>query len=541
MAVVEIAKIQVRRGQENLTGVPELAPGEFAWAEDTQNLYIGKSVSEGANNNNNARVLTDKDLDNIFRLAQSGVLAVNPDTGYRYRNDVSTSTLFSSTGTYAHKLDNWVSITDFSPVWPPVNNEITSAINNAIAGSQLAGVGPYNIKIPQGSFVISGPVQLPPYTTLMGEGAGKTTLTNSSGEPMFVTVDSSNNDFNNDSTGTNEIKLSGFTLVGTSTSVLVSLDNVKDAEITDIEFGDPTASDVSDSVGLRLRAYTSGDDVSMANNANIKIDNCKFNGLDRAVYQTTGTTNRFYVQNSVISNVNRGVEMWSSMNEAGPVNGVIENNTFYRVAEEAIYIGTTTYTTSSYVVSTNNTFRNVGNNLGNADTQITPVITFNTLGNRSVDDYYDRRVHPLSTTSINYPIVAGPATVNDSINYTATTNGTTSTVANIALSGREQLLSINYTMTDIDNVIFTRTGTLTMNVTADTGTTAFASVADYYNYAEAIADSSQYVAFSTDYTSNTASNYVSLVCYNYLDMAPGVDSTNTNINLLITYQINQLQ
>ena len=29
MAVVEIAKIQVRRGQENQTGVPRLDPGEF--------------------------------------------------------------------------------------------------------------------------------------------------------------------------------------------------------------------------------------------------------------------------------------------------------------------------------------------------------------------------------------------------------------------------------------------------------------------------------------------------------------------------------
>jgi hypothetical protein len=29
MAVIEIAKIQVRRGQENLTGMPQLDAGEF--------------------------------------------------------------------------------------------------------------------------------------------------------------------------------------------------------------------------------------------------------------------------------------------------------------------------------------------------------------------------------------------------------------------------------------------------------------------------------------------------------------------------------
>ena len=44
MAVIEIAKIQVRRGQESVTGVPQLDPGELGWAEDTQHLYIGKRI-----------------------------------------------------------------------------------------------------------------------------------------------------------------------------------------------------------------------------------------------------------------------------------------------------------------------------------------------------------------------------------------------------------------------------------------------------------------------------------------------------------------
>ena len=35
MSVIEIAKIQIRRGQEKTTGIPQLDPGEFGWAEDT--------------------------------------------------------------------------------------------------------------------------------------------------------------------------------------------------------------------------------------------------------------------------------------------------------------------------------------------------------------------------------------------------------------------------------------------------------------------------------------------------------------------------
>lgn len=537
MAVVEIALIQVRRGQELQTGVPQLAPGEFAWAEDTQNLYIGKSIAEGANNDDNARVLTDKDLSNIFSLAQAGVLAVNPDTGYRYRNDISTATLFSSTGTYARKLDNWVSLTDFSPVWPPVSGDITTEITNAISGSLVAGVGPYNIKIPQGNFTIAGDITLPSDITLIGEGEGKTIITmDNDGAQLFVSSDTSN------------IKLSDMTLISnsiTAPTAFLNLFNVTDYVIDNVEFiGSLTTT--STNIGILLGADTSGNDATMALNSNIKITNCKFNGLDRAVLQNSGSTNGYTIQNNKISFVNRGIEMWSPMDEVGPVNGVIDNNKFWRVAKEAIYIGTTTYTTSSYTISSNNTFRDVGNDLGNVTTQITPVVTFNSLGNRSINDYYERRIVPLSTSSYNYPLVAGPVTLDDSINYATTIGSSTSTgyvVANFPITGREQLVTVNYQMIDDANDVFSRTGTLTMNIAPNAGLDAFASVSDYYNYAELISGTSQYVVFSTDYVSNADANYVSLVCYNLLDSSienTGLSSPiSTNIN--ISFQINQLQ
>jgi hypothetical protein len=65
MAILEIARIQLRRGLENVDGVPTLAPGELGWAQDTENLWIGKSTDEGAADNFNTRILTEKDL-NLF-------------------------------------------------------------------------------------------------------------------------------------------------------------------------------------------------------------------------------------------------------------------------------------------------------------------------------------------------------------------------------------------------------------------------------------------------------------------------------------------
>ena len=68
MAVVQISRIQVRRGQKNTgTGLPQLASGELAWAVDTQELFIGNgSVSEGAPYVGNSKILTTND--NILDL-----------------------------------------------------------------------------------------------------------------------------------------------------------------------------------------------------------------------------------------------------------------------------------------------------------------------------------------------------------------------------------------------------------------------------------------------------------------------------------------
>ena len=77
MAVVQISRIQVRRGQKNAgSGIPQLASGELGWAVDARELFIGNgAVSEGAPEVGNTKVLTQ--YDNIFDLADT----------YTYRAD----------------------------------------------------------------------------------------------------------------------------------------------------------------------------------------------------------------------------------------------------------------------------------------------------------------------------------------------------------------------------------------------------------------------------------------------------------------------
>ena len=71
MAIVQISRIQIRRGQKNQNeGLPQLASGELAWAIDSQELFIGNgSLSEGAPFVGNTKVLTQSD--DLFELAAS--------------------------------------------------------------------------------------------------------------------------------------------------------------------------------------------------------------------------------------------------------------------------------------------------------------------------------------------------------------------------------------------------------------------------------------------------------------------------------------
>ena len=94
MAVVQISKIQIRRGQKNSSsGVPQLSSAELAWAVDTQELYIGNgSVQEGAPYVGNTKVITEHD--NILELANS----------YRFSSDDPAITL-SQPRTLLGKVD----------------------------------------------------------------------------------------------------------------------------------------------------------------------------------------------------------------------------------------------------------------------------------------------------------------------------------------------------------------------------------------------------------------------------------------------------
>ena len=159
MAVVQISKIQQRRGQKLLSGMPQLSSAELAWAVDTQELFIGNgSVTEGAPYVGNTRVLTEHD--NILELAGSYKFA-EPDLSI-------TASIFRS---LQSKLDEiQVSVIDFGPQPDPSTNHtphFTTAFTQLFQNANTS----YRkvLTIPNGHYYFTSTLRIPSNVILRGE------------------------------------------------------------------------------------------------------------------------------------------------------------------------------------------------------------------------------------------------------------------------------------------------------------------------------------------------------------------------------------
>lgn len=549
MAVIEIAKIQVRRGQELQTGVPQLDAGEFGWAEDTQNLYIGKRISEGANSDDNTRVLTEIDLDNILSLL-GAKSTLTLTTVYEYRDGIVLNTeprLLQS------KIDEIVSLADFGVTPSFTATDITANFQDAIEGlfgAPLTNDTKRVLKIPAGVYNLTDTIDLPPHAQLEGEGSGVTTLNLTSvNKPMFRTVDSTGEsvlglmDF--DAGRSRDVSLKGMTLQHvvstTNPKALVDLNNVYGANINDVEFTTTgTATYHSFGIGISLAGEESGPNMGREC-ANIHISNCKFSSLSVAV-EGTGSVTRSIIENNTFEYLNQGLKLHTINTTPAPVNSHITDNRFERIKQEAIFVGTSSNATNH--ISENNYFISVGNGLLEDDDAPTSaqsaVITFNSSGNKSVNDNFNRLAVANNTaTSISWyfnPLIQGEGGFFDTTVFKKTLLASTQTeVTKIYLTGDNQKINIEYKLY-VDSGDYLRVGNLLINIT---GIDSYGSISDYYNfsYTEAwvggntsIIGDPEVAVFSCN-QSTTVTNYLSLE----------FDQTqyHTGTNLIIEYQFHK--
>ena len=443
MSIIQISRIQQRRGQTAQTGVPQLSSGEFGWSIDQQELYIGNgAVSEGAPAVGNTKIITEHDS-NFFLLANNG---------YTYGGGFVPTAV---PRTLQSKLDDFVNLNDFT-----TSTNFTVGLQRAI---NYAASVKKPLYIPEGNYTVTGTVYIPPHAELRGAGIGKTTINASSTASIFQTIDGAGNLFPSMTSGENIpelIYLGGLEVMSTLTNAnsLVKLDCTQFAIIEKCVFlGAVSTSTQANGIELRGQSALSCD--------NVTIKDCAFGILNTNIIANYDMKNIQIFNNQFLDSMT-GIKLAESLTGvapqySGPTQVTIENNVFSNISNQGIYVGSNV-TGNSVIKSSNNAFINVGGGYGNTQsnlTQATEVIKFGSFGNSSSNDNFSR-LEAINTSSVSAyanikPIVSGPVVINSKNSKPVVVNGTgnfniftwprsTYTITNIISPG--QTINLNYTL-----------------------------------------------------------------------------------------------
>ena len=392
MAVVSISRIQVRRGQKNTgSGLPQLASGEFGWAVDTQELFIGNgSVSEGAPFVGNTKLLSEND--NLFEFANT----------YQYKSGTSIQTGDSPNNpilrTLQARLDDRISIRSFGAAGDGTDQTlaIQRAVDQLFLNASNKGQAQARVELilEPGEYTISSTIYLPPFTTIRGAGIDKTIITTNGAFEAFRTVNElstpglpgleSETTFDNQA---RNISISDMT-VSTTGGTALSLVSCKNSNFKNLKLvGSYTPGDEINGAmdGINLTAFSTA--VSSNNNM---FDNIQIRNFFAAVYSDKDIKDNTW-QNCMFNTCWNGVSFGQgtilgvdSMT-TGPVNNTITYSTFDEIYDSAIII-----TNGTDNVSRNNKFYSIGNHAGSSLLNKESIIVFSDIRNTSVGDWFER-------------------------------------------------------------------------------------------------------------------------------------------------------
>lgn len=423
MAVLQISRIQVRRGKKNSgTGIPQLSSGEFGWAVDTQELYIGNgSVLDGAPNVGNTRVLTENDYNTLVQSVFDTILQSNPGESitqlYQYRPmalDLETGLLGPTIRPLQSRLDDIVSAKAFG-VNPDGVTDNTGALQLAFDQLYLNNVyrsDPDNdtwkvvLNLEPGIYVITGVLEIPPFVTLRGAGIDKTFIRQIGEGSVTITTINDNNDVDKSLTTTTyanqprHIEISNLTIENYSNEVCLELNAVRNSLFENVKFKSSwdLDSSITDTVGVNLIAKS-----SMVTCEKNVFKNCTFENLKTPVTSDYDIQNNVFVE-CTFTELKTGIKFGINSNgtvgqEFGPRNNKIVNSFFSNIEQTGIDIVKGTGN-----ISLSNTFKLVGNDGGPTPLNIYPIINFVEPGNISRDDFFDRSIEFGSTNGYtNYP------------------------------------------------------------------------------------------------------------------------------------------
>lgn len=414
MAVIQISRVQVRRGRTSQTGFPQLASGEFGWSIDQQELYIGNgAVSEGAPAVGNTRILTTNDS-NFFLLTSPNYIYSNTESGPTVQTGPNWNPYV--TRTIQKKLDDIVNLRDFIANETFLTEAIQRAINHVSTGTLT---GSKKLVFPEGTYVITGTIFLPPNTEISGAGRNKSIIINASTSSMFQTVDGFGRTLTSIASSAvipQNIRIDGLTFQSSSTNAasIMNLDCLTDSIIEDCEFRGNVSiantSTMASAISLRGNGAVTCD--------NVTIKDCVFRKLSSAVSSDYDIKN-VIINRNVFKDLDEGISFAKTLTGVagritGPSRVVISNNTFDNINKEGLFVGSNA-TGVANIKSSNNIYNNVGLGYLSVSGELNQrhdVISFNSFGNSSVNDTFGRldiintgTVAPFTAIK---PVIKGP-------------------------------------------------------------------------------------------------------------------------------------
>lgn len=447
MAVVQISKIQLRRGKKNsTTGVPQLSSGELAWAVDSQELYIGNgSVAEGAPAVGNSKVLTEHD--NLLELLG----------GYRFAQDPINSFPFSVTRSMQSKLDETVSVKDFGAMGNGIVDD-TAAFQAAL--SRLFGstnTSYYKkLLVPVGTYLIGSDLYVPTNAVLVGESTRSILVLGTAQSIANIAFENINGDRDGDATwqsGTMPVNVLISNLTIDTSHGMTNISGLNHSTFDHVTFTGSYTS-LGSSI-IKNAVYFENTDIGTQTDQ-INFVDCKFTKVDVAVRMLQSDTLETIVNfdHCEFSLVGRGT---FTTGVAGQRNLWSYNGCrFNEVAKEAIW------NVGSGAKVNFCTFVRCGNGI-NGDTQPdTAIVRFNSTGDNVVTDCSFSR-----TQAMIDALTASTPSVPEVKNGTAIlANRLTKAIANplgflTVFSSDITKLQIDYTLTLTAG---TRTGQLSIDV-----------------------------------------------------------------------------